>query len=159
MTAVIVADSSPLIALLNIGRFELLQRVFQQVIVPEKVAEEVERGEETNSVWFQYRQDGFIVVETLPDDERLPILRLQLDPGESEAILLADRMQLPLLMDERAGRSMAKAMGLSVRGLVGVLYALRKNDVLSVDDLREIVDALQRVNFRMSDALRALLLD
>jgi len=159
MENLVVSDSSPLIALLNIKKFELLQKIFSTIIIPPQVMSEIEEGINSGSEWFGYKQQGFIVVQTLEDDTRLLLLNLQLDPRESEAILLADQLKLPLLIDEKAGRKIAKDFGLQVRGLVGVLYSLRQHKEISPIEMIAIVDALEQVSFRLSSSLRSLLLD
>jgi predicted nucleic acid-binding protein len=156
---IIVSDSSPLIALLNIKQLNLLKLLFNEVIIPPTVANEIETGEKAHSPWFTYKKSGFIRVKSLPKpDKRLAILELQLDAGESEAILLADQLKQPLLIDERAGRNMAKAIGLDIIGLVGVLYALKQGKHITHDEGVDIVEALERVHFRMSKDLKELLL-
>lgn len=157
---VIVSDSSPLIALLNIQHLDLLKFLFDEIIIPPAVANEIEVGEIADSHWHILKKTGFIHIESLLDnDSRLAILELQLDLGESEAILLADQLKFPLLIDERAGRNMAKTMGLEIIGLVGVLYALKQNGQIPPGEIQELVSALERVHFRMTDELRNILLD
>ena len=46
---VIVSNSSPLIALLNIQQLDLLKFLFNEVIVPPTVASEIETREELDS--------------------------------------------------------------------------------------------------------------
>ena len=156
---IIVSDSSPLIALLNIHQLDLLKHLFNQVIIPPTVASEIEAGEEIDSHWFAFKKSGFIRVEPLPKaDKRQAILELQLDAGDTEAILLAAQLKQPLLIDECAGRNMAKTMGLNIIGLVGVLLALKQGEHITDNDVVSIVDALEQVHFRMSKDLKNLLL-
>ncbi len=157
---VIVSDSSPLIALLNIQQLDLLKLLFDEIFIPPAVANEIEYGEDNDSSWFTIKKTGFIRIENLlnNDDSRLAILQLQLDPGESEAILLADQLKIPLLIDERTGRNMAKAMGLDIIGLVGVLYALKQDGRIPTGQMQTLVNALEQVHFRLSNDLKALLL-
>jgi predicted nucleic acid-binding protein len=156
----VVSDSSPLIALLNIQQLDLLKRLFNEIIIPPAVASEIEHGETSNSHWFTLKKTNFIRIESVPqNDSRLAILELQLDRGESEAILLADELKIPLLIDERTGRNMAKTLGLEIIGLVGVLYALKRNGHISLCETQKIVTALEQVHFRMSNDLKALLLN
>ncbi len=156
---VIVSDSSPLIALLNINQLDLLKLLFKEIIIPPVVASEIEAGEGENSLWFANKNAAFIRTETISlPDKRLAILELQLDKGESEAILLANQLKLPLLIDERAGRNMAKSMGIEIVGLVGVLLALKQGGHITHHDVISIVDTLEQVHFRMSKSLKALLL-
>lgn len=157
---VIVSDSSPLIALLNIASLDVLKFLFEEIIIPPTVNKEIEAGEIENSPWFLFKESGFIQVKSLSlSDKRLVLLELQLDAGESEAIILADQLSLPLLIDERAGRTMAQTMGVEIVGLVGVLLALKQGGYITQNDLFSIVDALEKVHFRMSEALKDLLLN
>jgi len=159
MTALVVSDSSPLMALLNIGQLCLLEKLFTHIIIPPMVAEEIGRGENDESPWFVLRQSGFIQDRNLQTDPRLAILLLQIDPGESEAILLADQLKLPLLIDDRAGRRMAREMGLKITGLVGVLEALKRKGMISAIQMTEIVVALEIADFRLSTDLKKRLLE
>lgn len=158
MKALIVADSSPLITLLNIGQFELLTKLFDHIIVPPMVAEEVGRGEGSDSVWFDMQASGFIRTTRLQPDQRLAVLLLQIDPGESEAILLADQLKLPLLIDDKAGRKMASLMGVKITGLVGVLGALKKQGHIPAQQMPDILAALEKAEFRLSQDLKHYLL-
>lgn len=127
---------------------DLLKLLFNLVIIPPTVANEIEKGEEVNSVWFSFKKSGFICIEPVPKpDKRLAILELQLDAGESEAILLADKLKHILLIDERAGRNMAKSMGLDIIGLVGLLLALKQGEHITHNDVLSLIDALEQVNF------------
>lgn len=158
MKGLVVADSSPLIVLLNIGRFDLLEKLFTHIIIPPMVAEEVERGEAADSAWHAKRQSGFIRTQELQADGRLAILKLQIDPGESEAILLADQLRLSLLIDDKAGRQMAQMMGLKITGLVGVLLALKRKGEISVEQMPVILSDLERVKCRLGAPLKSRLL-
>ena len=77
-----------------------------------------------------------------------------LDQGESEAIIYADDHQADfLLMDEAAGRKVAKAMGLRIMGTVGVLVNAHDDGVLSAKEVEAAFDALRNANRRISEEL------
>lgn len=66
----------------------------------------------------------------------------ELDPGEREAILVAVREETSLLLiDERAGRAVARKLGVTVTGTIGVLGAAAQKGLVdpaeAVRDLRE----------------------
>ena len=80
-------------------------------------------------------------------------LRLDLDPGEAEAIACAleNRASL-LLIDERRGRRAAQQLGIPIMGLIGVLLMARKQQL--IPHIRPHLDALRNVaGFWMSTAL------
>ncbi len=97
--------------------------------------------------------DGLIEVHDLVDETgALVRLRLILDPGESQAILLAEDIGGRfLLMDERRGRQVAKSRGLKVVGLAGVLFAAKQKGLL--DAVAPELDALCRAGYRLSAQL------
>lgn len=159
MKQLVVADSSPLISLLNIGHLDWLAKLFSQIVVPPMVVTEVERGEAVDSVWFALQKSGFIRTANLQADERLQILLLQIDPGESEAIILADQLGLPLLIDDKAGRKMAQTMGLKITGLVGILEALKRKGEISNSQMPEVLAELEAAEFRLSSTLKQRLLE
>jgi uncharacterized protein len=75
----VVSDSSPLIALSQIGQLKLLHDLFGEVVVPEAVAGEVEPG---------FRLPAFITTRPLAMRVGLEILTPKLGLGETEAIRL-----------------------------------------------------------------------
>jgi predicted nucleic acid-binding protein len=64
---------------------------------------------------------GFVrVVETPDDDPLMALLSADVDCGEAAAIALAKRCNSPLLIvDDMAGRRLAKRLGLTITGTVG----------------------------------------
>jgi uncharacterized protein len=85
-------------------------------------------------------------------------LRLELDPGEAEAIACAlEGSATLLLIDERRGRRVAQQLGISVIGLVGVLLLAKRRGLVA--QIRPLLDGLrQRAGFWMSEALYARVL-
>ncbi len=64
-----------------------------------------------------------------------------MDAGEAEAIALAIEMQANLLLlDERRGRAIAKQLGLTVTGLLGILVVAKQQGHLVA--LKPVLHAL-----------------
>ncbi|MDE0123204.1 MAG: DUF3368 domain-containing protein [Bryobacterales bacterium] len=78
-------------------------------------------------------------------------LAANLDVGETTTLSLAiEHRGLSLvLMDEAIGRSRARALGLRVTGLVGVLLAAKRSGL--VPSVRPFLDRLRRSDFRLSE--------
>lgn len=96
--------------------------------------------------------DGWLRVENISDSPLLIALKVDLDAGESEAVALALEKQADLLLlDERKGRSKAKALGLAVTGTIGVLLLARANGLAL--DMRPALEKLRAHGFRISDSL------
>jgi hypothetical protein len=113
---IVVSDTSPILNLIAIGRAELLSQVYGTVLIPPAVAAELRRyGFDTSGAcWLEVKAPG--------DEALTQRLRDSLDAGEAEAIAVALEQQADrLLMDERRGRKIAGASGLTGVGLLGVL--------------------------------------
>ncbi|CAN5465753.1 hypothetical protein BH11ARM2_BH11ARM2_32980 [soil metagenome] len=83
-------------------------------------------------------------------------LALELDRGELEAIFLALSLnEKDILMDERAGRHIARAYGLNPMGLLGLLAYEHDRGTL---EFRQELMRLDQLGFRTSETLRSLLL-
>jgi predicted nucleic acid-binding protein len=119
-----VVNATPLIALALLDRLELLRQMFDEVLVPAAVYEEVVvKGAGRPGAAAVEGADWLRMVSPDAASTIEPML-LGLDAGEMDVLLLA-REQRPdwVLIDERLGRSVARAMGLPVKGTLGVLLA------------------------------------
>jgi predicted nucleic acid-binding protein len=146
----VVSDASPLTALMQIGRAELLSALFGTVLIPPAVEVELTR--------FHAELPGFITVMAVHNQNSVDILEAALDPGEAEAIVLAEESQADyLLMDEKLGRRAAEERGLKVVGLLGVLLIAKKAG--HVPSVAPLMDELQtKAGFFVSDAVKHMIL-
>jgi predicted nucleic acid-binding protein len=90
---------------------------------------------------------------TVTNQPLVSTLRLDLDPGEAEAIACALENQATLLLiDERRGGRAAQQLGIPIMGLIGVLLMARKQQL--IPHIRPHLDALRNVaGFWISTAL------
>ena len=87
--------------------------------------------------------------------KRLSRLRLELDPGEAEAISLACEVKAErLLIDETIGRAVALREGVAIIGLVGVLVTAKQSGWLT--SIAPVPQRLEEeTGFRLSQSLKA----
>ena len=116
---VIVSDTTSLIALDKLESLGLLGAIFDSVLLPLVVLSELEAG--SPQIKAKLEVAGCFEFISLDDSEQLSSLRIMLDLGQAEAITLAIARKLPILIDERKGRSIAKQLNLTVTGFAGVL--------------------------------------
>ncbi len=155
----VVSDSTTLISLLNIDRFDLLFKFSKTIIISQAVFDEVSYQNHAKQVLDGFIKDKRVIVKTIKDNKRLPQLLIRLDLGESESILLAKKENLPITIDEKKGRSVATELGLKVIGLIGILLVFKKRGQLSNGEIKDIVNDLRKVEFRVSNSLLEFLLD
>ena len=131
----VVSDTSPLTALLRIGRADLLQRLFSEVFIPPAVETELRRSHAILPDWLRVRAP-----REIPD----VIASARLDRGETEALALAlDLHADVILMDERLGRRVARSLGLKATGLLGCLILAK--DAQVIEAVAPVVSDLQSV--------------
>ena len=118
-----VSNSSPLIALSSIGRLELVHRRFPEgILIPRAVWREVVETGHGKAGAQRVSESKWIEVCDCKAGGLLDLLRLELDEGESEAIVLSLETKAPMiLLDEKAARQIARRMRLSMLGTVGLL--------------------------------------
>ena len=154
----VVADASPLIGLAAAGAFDLLRRLFDRVTVTAAVRDEVLAGggrpgarELTEAI-----EAGWIEVAAVrADSEHFP------DLGAGEASTLALAIESPgrclVLMDEPLGRAHARARGIAVTGLAGVLLTAKREGFIS--SVRHFLERLEASNFRLSEEVIQTILE
>jgi len=149
----IVSDASILINLARIGELDLLRKLYDEIIVPEAVWQEVVVNGAGQPGAEDINAADWIKRALVKNRHLVQALRQDLDPGESEAIALALEFGAELLlMDERLGRESAHHFGLHYIGLVGVLIEARHRELIST--VKPYLDALRdRAGFHLAAAL------
>lgn len=148
-------DSSTPIHLARIGRVPLLDELFDAVLLPSAVWDEVvvqgdglPGAKEMRSA----RQDGWMAVVDIEDPDTVDRAGGALDPGEAEAIALALQEDADaLVLDEAAARRAARERGLPTTGTVGLLLAGYRRG--HVDDLEQELEDLRETGFWIGDRL------
>ncbi len=108
----IISDASPLIALVDVGELEILQKLYHRVSITDIVRSEIHA-----------ELPKWIKVSTGYDQKQFQILKLELDPGEASVIALAlENPGCRIILDENKGRSVAKRLGLKVIGTLGIIF-------------------------------------
>jgi predicted nucleic acid-binding protein len=145
---IIVADTSPLNYLVQIGADHVLLPLYGRIIVPPQVVGELLEAGAPEAVqeWAACPPAWLEVKAPAHVDTSLPI-----DPGEAAAIALARELKADrLLIDEQDGREVARRLGLNVAGTLAVL---RDAALAGLLDLRANLASLQRTTFRASTSL------
>lgn len=86
---VIVSDTSPLINLAIIGHLDLIPRLFQSVILPQSVFDEIVVAGVGLPGADKIRQADWVEVKSCHNHSLMETLMEKLDPGEAGAIALA----------------------------------------------------------------------
>jgi predicted nucleic acid-binding protein len=151
----VVSNTSPICYLVLIGHIDVLPALFRTVTIPQAVQEELLHPAAAPVLqrWIS-NPPSWLQVQPVPETTDADLLLL--DPGERDAILLAEALRADLvLLDDRRARDLATKRCLSMTGLIGVLARAADRGLLSST---EAIDRLQRTSFRADPALYRLLL-
>ena len=77
----------------------------------------------------------------------------ELDPGESEAIVLAGERGMRLLLDERRGARVARARGVLVFGTAHVIVEAARRAMISVDEVEPLLRRMAEAEFWLSERI------
>jgi len=119
---IVVSNTSPIINLAAIGHFELLKKLYKRIVVPQAVYHEITVKGPGQVGAQEVEKSQWIEIKEIPDKNLTEALKLELDEGEAEAIVLAIGIKADLLLiDERRGRAIADHFGLKYIGLLGAI--------------------------------------
>lgn len=141
---IVVSDTSPISNLVQIGKLSLLNKVFGEVLIPPIVQQEILALEQFGIDLKDIQNADWIKVHSIRDQNRVKPLLIDLDEGESEAIILAQEVSADwILIDERAVTKIAQELGLQPIGVIGVLIKAKEKGFISsvievIEELREV---------------------
>mgnify|MGYP000884225456 CR=1 FL=1 len=150
---IVVPDAGPLIYRAGAGQLELLRRLYEKVVVPRVVYEEVTIAGEGLTGSAEVAAASWVHVVDRDSD---PALAARLDRGEAAAIPLALELGAVLLVDDGAARQVATELGLSVIGSLGVLVAAKRAG--HIDELAPVLDRMVALGMFVRPALRVRVL-
>lgn len=146
----LIADTSPLLALARVDALALLPALFARVWVPEVVVQEcLAKPLRADAQRIGQALDAGLLAVVADPPVRLALSGL--DAGEQAAIELALQHEAVVLLDERRGRALARQQGVKVLGAIGVLLLAKQRGHLPV--VRPSLLALKASGYYLSDQL------
>jgi predicted nucleic acid-binding protein len=148
-----VSNTTPLIGLASIQRFDLLQQLFGELYIAQAVYDEAAvAGREAGGAKHEISTATWIKTVSVKDRLAVEVLLDELDLGEAETIVLAREIGADwVLMDERKGRRKLTQLGLKRIGTVGIL--LKAKQVGLVSAIRPELEKLRQQGFSVSQAV------
>ena len=131
----------------------MLGRLFDRVMIPMTVYNELRHAHAPAAVqsWAAAPPPWLSVQEVARAD--LDAIDARLDEGERAVVALALKLRPDLvLLDDRAGVSVAQALGFAATGTLGLLVRGAQRQLL---DLDTVFAALGKTNFHWTATLRA----
>lgn len=148
MRKIIIADTSCLILLHKIGEFDLLKKLYGEILVTSEIRNE-----------FGQELPSWIIVRDPTDQTSLNIISTSVDKGEASAIALALALeeQSPLLvLDDKKARRLASSLNLNHTGTLGILIDAKLSGHL--ESVMPVIKKIRNTNFHISDHLERKIL-
>ena len=151
---IVIADAGPLIALSRIDQLQLLQLLFQEVVITETIRNEIlindhSLGKEAiekaiNAQWLNVKKVSLKTWQPLNPG---------VDAGESSAIFLATQSpeSTLLIMDDQAGRAEARYQKLSVIGTAAIIGIAKEQGL--IDSAKTVLHELRDAGYYIGDAI------
>jgi uncharacterized protein len=150
---IVVSNTTPLIGLAVIQRFELLRRLFGEIYIAQAVYDEaVVAGREAGGAKREVSSASWIHVKAIKDELAVEVLLDELDLGEAETIVLARELKVDwVLMDEKKGRRKLTQLGVPKIGTAGILLKAKQAGILSV--IHPELERLHQQGFSLSETV------
>lgn len=151
---IVISDATPIISLIKIRSLDILEKMYNKIIIPKAVHDELIINIDYQSEIDTIKKCTFFEIRIVEGDLSLSILQnqLKLDLGESEAIVLANNINADLIIiDEKKARRIAKDIGLNVTGTLGILIKAKRQGL--VEKLKPLLDELIKNEIRISKKL------
>jgi predicted nucleic acid-binding protein len=141
MPKVVISDTSTLILFHKIDEFDLLGKVYAELITTPEIAEEF--GEEL---------PDWVKIQAVSDKKYQDLLGTQVDYGEASAIALATEFEdVLLLLDDLKARKLATRLNLKITGTLGVIHKAKQMSI--IDKVKPLIDKLLLTDFRVANSI------
>jgi predicted nucleic acid-binding protein len=139
MPKTVISDTSTLILFHKIDEFDLLHKVYGELITTPEIAKEF--GEDL---------PDWIKIQSASDKKYQDFLFTQVDYGEASAIALASEFDdVLLLLDDLKARKLAARLKFKITGTLGVIHKAKQMAI--IDKVKPLIDKLMLTDFRIAD--------
>lgn len=139
MPKIVISDTSTLILFQKINEFELLQKVYGELITTPEIALE-----------FGDTLPSWITIQEVSDKKYQYFLETQVDLGEASAIALAtEYKEVLLLIDDLKARKLATKLNLKITGTLGIIHKAKQLHL--IDKVKPLINKIQLTDFRIAD--------
>lgn len=151
----IVVNSTPLIILSKIGELEILKNLYEEIIIPQAVFDEV--TQKNDAAREQILNADWIKISEIENQSHKKMYQAKLHDGEVEVMILAREISADLLIiDDQAAKKTAKFLGFQVTGTLGVLLKAKSQKIIM--NIKPILEKMESENFYINDEIKKLVL-
>jgi len=150
-------NTSPLIFLSKGSFLHLLQIISPEIIVPQAVATEIQAYGETDVTAMALLSTPWLLITETPT---IPAVIQSWDLGSGESAVLTWGYVNPgteIILDDLAARRCATALGISVRGTLGLVLTAKQQG--EIPKARPVLEQLRLCGMYLSDSVMNQALD
>ncbi len=141
MHKVVISDTCTLIIFQKIEEFDLLNKVYGDLLTTPEIAEE-----------YGEKLPHWIKIEAASDKKYQEFVETQVDRGEASAIALAKEYEdVLLILDDLRARKLANRLNLKVTGALGIIVKAKQKGL--VEKVKPLLDKPLLTNFRVSEKI------
>jgi predicted nucleic acid-binding protein len=150
---IVVSNTTPLIGLATIQRFDLLRQLFGEILIAQAVYNEaVVAGYERGGARQEVSAAPWIKIIPVHDRLAVDVLLDELDIGEAETIVLARELGADwVLMDERKGRRKLVQLEINKIGTIGILLLAKQRGLIPA--IKPDLEQLRQRGFSISQGV------
>ena len=149
----IVINSSPLIALSCINQLKLLDKLFDEVIIPQAVYNETVINGNDKKIEREINELFNFKITQVVDSNTLEFIVDFLDEGEAEVIAIAKELNIKtVVIDELKGRKYARKHNLNTIGSLGILVLGKKKGLIK--EVAPLLEKMLDYGIRIGDKLK-----
>ncbi len=139
---IVIADTSVILNLCKVRHEHLLPALFKEIWIPEAVSREFSRLSDSEPRFHGLTMPGWAQVSPVPSIPSEVASQPGLHAGEAAALSLAlTKHADAVLMDESAGRSAARSLGITAIGVLGVLLQSKRSGLII--SIKPVLDRLE----------------
>jgi len=127
-----ICNSSPLICLSRINQLEILKKLFKNIIITEKVRDEILISEKPGYELLKKNiQEGWIKIMN-PQTE----INLNIDPGENSVINLAKEINHDLIIDDERAIKVARSLNIRVFRTTSIIIKTLNKKLINKEEAK-----------------------
>ncbi len=128
MSKTVISNATPIISLCSVHHEHILKELFNHIVIPEAVENELRVLERPGS---DFSDNSWVEVEAVKNEDLVHLLMKDLDRGESETIALAKQRKADIvIIDEIAGYQIAKHFDLPVVRTLSVMKTAKERGII-----------------------------
>ncbi len=133
-----VSNTTPIISLSSIGKIELLRDIFDEIIIPQAVHEEIKAKQ---GYGYNEINSNFIRVQSITNLEHELLTSNKLDIGEAQTIILSEEIKADnTIIDENIGYALAKESGLNVIRTLSII--LKAKEAGLIEEVKPLIEEM-----------------